>query len=295
MDKDPVLREGLFAYARTGDSTTYRNLVLTLAQAGNLGAELLLAQQYVPAQCTFEPDQDEPYCGKHGDQPPRISSRRNPLGLEPSYEEAARWFEKASAQDCGEASEELAQMITRMQANGHSTRYTAADADHFYALARSQGFDLEPLRATCYKLAPGGTGTHVEPRRGSTMGEPASPPFTAEELAALERAGVTGSLRPGGSSQPGESVLLMRPEGPVIRIRVILDHDPGREVLLPIPAHHDAVYVQRGETFVAMPSEGGNLSRFVALEATDAPAPQILVYTQGIGGGYTGGFCARFP
>jgi len=69
--------------------------------------------------------------------------RRNPLGVEAFYEEAVHWLQKASAQGSGEASEVLAQLITRMQANGHGTSYTVADSDRFHALARSQGFDVE--------------------------------------------------------------------------------------------------------------------------------------------------------
>jgi TPR repeat protein len=69
--------------------------------------------------------------------------RRNPLGVEAFYEEAVHWLQKASAQGSGEASEVLAQLLTRMQANGHGTTYTAADSDRFHALAYSQGFDVE--------------------------------------------------------------------------------------------------------------------------------------------------------
>ena len=67
----------------------------------------------------------------------------------------------------------------------------------------------------------------------------------------------------------GDSVLLMRPEGPVARVRIILDHDPGYEVLLPLPARRDVVYVQQGDRFLAFPGEGANLPRFISLLAIE--------------------------
>lgn len=87
----------------------------------------------------------------------------------------------------------------------------------------------------------------------------------------------------------------MRPEGPAAHIRIILDHDPGSEVLLPMPAQHDVIYVQRGEDFLAFPGTGKILSRFVSLESLKGPNPQISVYAQSISGGHSGGFCTRFP
>ncbi len=166
LESDPVLQEALMSFLRTGNSTSYRNAVMSAAQTGDIGAELLLAEQYIPEQCAYEPNQDVPHCGKSGNEAPGVIFRRNPLGLEASYEEAARWLEKASAQGSGEASEVLAQLITRMQANGHGTQYTAADSARFHALARSQGFDVELISATCYKLVPGGSGISLVVRHG---------------------------------------------------------------------------------------------------------------------------------
>jgi hypothetical protein len=283
------------SYAQTGDSKTYRNTIMTAAQAGNIGAELELAEQYIPEQCTFEPDQDAPHCGKSGNEPPRVVFRANPLGIDASYEDAARWLEKASAQGSGEASEVLAQLITRMQANRHGTSYSAADSAHLHALARSQGFDVEPISVTCYKLMPGGSGIDLGRLPGLVVGEPPSKPFTDEELAKLNRAGISGSLLYGGSSSNGDSVLLMRPEGPTAHVRIILDHDPGYEVLLPQPAHRDVIYVQRGDRFIAFPGDGPTLPRFVSLQPLGTPATQVSFFTQMMDGAHSGGFCSRFP
>jgi hypothetical protein len=295
MQSDRVLQETLLSFARTGNSKSSQNAIMAAAQTGDVGAQLLLGEQYIPEQCAFEPDHDVPYCGKTGNEPPRVLFRRNPLGLEASYEDAARWLEKASAQGSGEASEVLAQLITRMQSNGHGTSYTAEDSARLHALARSQGFDVEPISATCYKLTPVGSGLSVEPLPNVISGESSRKPFTDEELAKLAEIGVSGSLHFAGAARSADSVLLMRPEGPVAHVRIILDHNPGHEVLLPLPAHRDVIYVQQGDTFVALPSQGPNLPRHVSLEPSDTPGSQILAMIQAIDGSHSGGFCTSFP
>jgi hypothetical protein len=293
LESDHVLGEAMMTFMRTGDSEAFRNTITGAAQLGNIGAELFLAEQYIPEQCTFEPNQDAPHCGKSGNEPPHVVFRKNPLRVEASYEEAALWLEKASAQGSGEASEVLAQLITRMQTNGHGTSYTAADSTRFHALARSQGFDVEPISVTCYKLTPGGNGINLGRLPGLVVGEPPAKPFTDQELAKLDKAGISGSLLYGGGSGNGDSVLLMRPQDPVAHVRVILDHDPGFEVLLPIPAHRDVIYVQHGDKFLAFPSEGPNLPRFISLQPLGTPASQISVFTQLMDGAHSGGFCTR--
>lgn len=294
MESDRALQEGLYAFMQSGDSKSFRDIVVSAAERGDVGAELLLAENYIPEQCPFEINQDVPHCGKSGNEPPHILLP-NPLGIEASYEKAAQWLEKAGAQGSGEASEVLAQLITRMQANGHGTSYPAADSARFHALARSQGYDVEPIIATCYKLTLGGTSISLGEPPAPIDGQPPQKTFTEEELAALRRAGVSGSLLYEGGANNGDSVLLMRPEGPVAHVRVILDHDSGHEVLLPTPAHRDVVYLQSGDTFLAFPGNGPNLPRFLSLTPLAAPGSQILIFTQTMDGGHTGGFCTRFP
>jgi hypothetical protein len=87
----------------------------------------------------------------------------------------------------------------------------------------------------------------------------------------------------------------MRPEGSTVNVRIILDHNPGREVLLPMPAHHDVIYVQHGDGFSGFPSGGKILPRFINLAPQTADTPQVSVFTQLMDGGHSGGFCARFP
>ena len=295
LQSDPAMNEALLTFVRTGNRDAYRTSVLTAAQNGNLAAELILAGQYIPEQCTFEPNQDAPHCGKAANEPPRVTFRANPLGVEASYEEAAKWLEKASAQGSGEASEILAQLITRMLANQHSTHYTGIDSARFHRLARSQGFDVEAVVVTCYKRVLGGDELTVGRLPGPFAGRPPLQSFTSEELVALRSAGITGSLLCGGASGPGDSVLLSRPEGPVVNVRVILDHDPGVEILLPLPAHHDEIYVQRGNDFLAFPSGGKVLPRFINLEPQTQGMRQVSMSVQLMDGAHSGGFCTQFP
>ena len=62
-------------------------------------------------------------------------------------------------------------MITRMQANGRGTSYTAADSARLHALARSQGFDVEAISVTCYTLTPGGSGLSLHRGAGDPTPE----------------------------------------------------------------------------------------------------------------------------
>ena len=296
METDHAMNDTWMAFVRTGDKVAFRAGVFKAAQQGSLVAEILLGEQYVPEQCgPEEPNQDAPHCGKNGNEPPPIKFRTNPLGIEASYEEAAKWLQKASAQGSGEASEILAQLITRMQANGHGTHYTASDSARFHALARSQHFDVELILVTCYKLVPGRSEITLGRLRGFIAGDPPEEPFTPEELKALNKAGISGSLLYGGGSGFGESALLTRPEGPAVRVRIILDHNPGSRVLLPMPAHHDEIYVQRGDEFLAFPNAGEVLPRAITLESQTQATPQVSVYTQHMDGAGSGGFCTRFP
>ena len=294
LENDRAMNEALMTFASTGDRNAYRATVIKAAEGGKIAAELILGEQYIPEQCAHEPNQDVPHCGKNGDEPPSVVFRQNPLGIDASYEEASSWLEKASSLGSGEASEVLAQLITRMQSNGHATHYTAADSVRFHALARSQGFDVEFISVTCYKLVPGGNQITLGRLPGLIVGDPPKEPFTPAELSALRNVGVVGSLLYGGGTGWGESVLLSRPEGPPVSVRVILDHDPGSEILLPMPAHHDVIYLQRGDGFLAFPNVGSLLPRFIGLEPQTKDEPQISVFAQHMDGASGGGFCTRF-
>jgi len=298
-DKD--LQSAMTTFYGTGDSESFRKSIETQAASSNIGAELLLGEQYIPEQCTFQPDQDVPHCGAHGDEAPRVVFRTNPLGLSASYEQAAHWLEHASEQGSGEASEILAQLITRMLSNGHVTTYTSADSTRLHGLARSQGFDVEPLYVTCYQLTDteaNGLSITGSPTVGDKPNSPHADPFAAlstAQLTDLQKFGVHGVLRWQGSSGFGESTLLTRPEGPPVGVAVILDHDPGKEIHLPIPAHHSLIYIQRGDTFQPLPSDVPILNRFLSVMPQRGPDyRQVTIFTQEMNGSMSGGTCAHF-
>jgi len=295
MQSDSALQEALMAFARTKDRNAFGKAILDAAQSGNVGAELTLGEQYIPEQCPGKPNQDVPNCGERGQTSARTYPK-NPLGIDASYEEASRWLEKASAHGSGEASEVLAQLITRMQQNGHTTNYSAADSAHFHAVARSQGFDAAAIRVECFKLIPGQKGITVAPLPSSLAEDPANA-FSEQELSNLRRSGIAGVLQLTSGSGPGsgDSVLLQRPEPPIAHVRVILDHAPKGQTLLPIPARRDVIYVQRGDEFLVFPSSGENLPRFILIEGESYDPSQAGISVQGLDGGYSGGGCGIFP
>ena len=139
MEHDHLINEALMTFARTGDKQAFRTTVLDAAGKGDLTAELLLGQQYVPERCNQEPNQDVPHCGKSGNEKPSVVFRTNPLGIEASYEDAGVWLEQASAGGSGKASEILAQLITRMLSNGHKTHYTAEDSTRLSRTGKKAG------------------------------------------------------------------------------------------------------------------------------------------------------------
>ena len=302
LESDKTLSDALLSYTQTADSATFRATVESAATSGNISAQLLLAEQYIPEQCATDPDRDVPNCGPNGKHNPKVIFRTNPLELPASYEQAAQWLERASTQGSGEASEILAQLITRMLSNGHATTYTPADSTRLHALARSQGFDVEPLSVSCYQLTPAASGAEGSAslmlagaqRRHLTIGAPPFQPVSTEDLETLHAAGATGTLHLEGETTGGDSALLSRPAGPPVHIRLILDHDPGHEIHLPIPAHHDVLYLQRGDHFIALPPDVPTLPRALSLMPQRADDQQVSVFVQNMDGGYSGTFCARF-
>src|SRR5215469_7177467 len=300
LRSDKTLSDAVMAYTQSGDSATFRRIIQSEASAGNVRAQLLLAEQYIPEQCAYDPSHDFPNCGPNSKHTPKVIFPTNPLDLPASYEDAAQWLQRASSQGLGEASEILAQLITRMLSNGHPTTYTPADSERLHALARSQGFDVEPLSVMCYQLTPQPSPTPAtltvdgSQRRLLTVGVDPPKPFSADELQALESNGATGTLHFGGETTDGESVLLSRPAGTPAHIRIILDHDPAHEVHLPIPAHHDVIYLQYGDTFITLPSGVPTLPRFISLTPQSTDLQQVSVYVQHIDGSFSGTFCARF-
>jgi len=293
---DKAVSDAVAAYAQSGDSATFRATIQSAAVRGNAGAQLFLATQYIPEQCDFDPDRDVPNCRPNAKRQPKVLVRSNPLDVPASYEDATQWLERASAQGSGEASEILAQLITRMLSNGHPTSYTPADSTRLHALARAQNFDVEPISISCYQLTPtnGALTLDGPQRRRLTANAPPVQPFSAVELQSLQAAGAHGNLQFAGSVSSTETALLNRPAGPPAYIRIILDHNPEKETHLPIPAHHDVIYLQHGDTFIALPPDVPTLPRTLTVTPQGEDDQQLTIFIQQMSGAFTGSPCARF-
>jgi hypothetical protein len=297
---DKAISDAVTGYGRYGDTPSFRAAIQSAAASGDVGAQLFLGEQYIPEQCPMDPDHDVPGCSPNGKHNPKVIFRANLLDLPASYEDAIQWLARASAQGSGEASEILAQLITRMLSNSYPTSYTQADSAVLHALARSQGFDVEPLSVSCYQLTPAASErtedlTFVVPPRRPLKAEAAPlEPFTNQELQIMQAAGATGTLHFEAETSGDESSLLSRPAGPSAHIRVILDHDPGQEIHLPIPAHHDVIYLQRGDRFFSLPADLPTLPRFISIMPQHAETKQVSVFVQQVSGDYSGTLCARF-
>lgn len=80
----------------------------------------------------------------------------------------------------------------------------------------------------------------------------------------------------------------------MVHVSVILDHDPGHEVYLPMPAHHDVIYLQRGDRFLMLPSGTATLPRFISLTPQRPDMQQVSIYVQQMSGASSGTVCAQF-
>lgn len=294
LQSDAVLSNAIMAYAHTGDSATFRQTIESAANSGDIGAELVLAGQYTPEPCTFAPDHDPPNCPQ-GKNPPD-SFNRTVLKIPASYDNAAQWLTRASAQGSGEATEMLAQLITRMLANNHPTSYTAADSTRLHALARSQGFNAEQIVVSCYRLSTSTpTLTVAGPLPQPLLHEkPPAQSFSEAELHQLQTSGTHGTLRFSGAAGDGDSLLLSLPEGPVVHIRIILDHAPTREIHLPIPDRHDVIYLQRGDRILAFPPNLPALTRTLSITPPHPDLPQVSAFIQNLNGSFSGSPCGIF-
>jgi hypothetical protein len=75
LESDHAMNDALVNFARTGDKATYTAVVFKAAQQGDLAAEMVLGEQYIPEQCFQELNQDVPHCGKSGNEPAHVVFR----------------------------------------------------------------------------------------------------------------------------------------------------------------------------------------------------------------------------
>jgi hypothetical protein len=275
MQDDPTF-SGIGLWTLAADPAEFRATVEKHAAAGKLVAQMLLGEAYIPRECTDLPLKTAP-----ADCPDDVG-QDNLLGLTRSFDSAVHWLTLASKQGSGEASEVLAQVMERAIKSGQSG-YTMADVAHFHAVARSQGFDLQDAWYSCYRLDTRGPTDRLV--MADTQPEYQ---FTSQELAALHSSGASGTIRWGGTSEAGTSTLMRHPEGPKVRIRVIVSRPVGHEVLVPIGDRVDVIYLQQGDRVVTMPATYPALRRTVAFRPGTAEQAGGAVF-QSLDGTFTGG------
>lgn len=253
MQEDPTF-SGLNLWILGADKAKFLATVERQASSGQLFAQMMLGEMYIPPECTFLPYKTAP-----ADCPQDPIGKNNP-GLTPSFDLAIHWLTLASEQGNGEASEILAQVIDRMIHSPTPSRYQMADVAHYHALARSQGYDLQDVDYLCYSLDPS------HPTDGLTMSGTPPPEysFTPQELEALHAAGASGTIAWRNGSGPDITTLLRHPEGPKFRTRVILGRPPSKQILVPMADRVDVVYLQQGDRVVTIPSTYPTIRRRIS-------------------------------
>jgi hypothetical protein len=157
-EADQDFQQHFFSLLQTGDKAAFRAYIEGRAKNGDLLAEFMLGEQYIPPECPFAKMQAaQNLCEAEK------SSRPNPLGIDPSFADAISWLSKASDQGSGDASEILAQLIDRVIASGDATAHTQTEVDHYTRLraprvltirrTRSHAIRSIPITPACFRLA----------------------------------------------------------------------------------------------------------------------------------------------
>ena len=186
-------------------------------------------------------------------------ANQNSLVKHPDYQEALKWFRRASSQGSGEGSAGIAELYEQ----GHGAPKSSTEAKVWWDLAAKQGYDQQELNLHCFVR---------KPHAGRLACEPASDGSgcpTPPEMAALQASGVTGTLRPGGGG-------VRHRLGPKASALIILDHRITSEVHLKQPRHANVIYVQQGTRWLLFPENAPLLDRPITL-SPQPDAPQFTL------------------
>jgi hypothetical protein len=277
MQEDPTFN-GQNLWVLAADKVSFRATLEMQASSGKLIAQMILGEAYIPPECTFLPYKTAPAdC-------PQEPLPNNSLGLTPSYDLAIHWLTLASEQGSGEASEILAQVMDRSIKSPTPSRYRMTDVAHYHALARSQGYDLQDVEYSCYTLDPRHPTDRLIMAETSTEFQ-----LTPEALDAMHAVGASGTLRWRGTSRTsGLGGLLQHPEGPKIRIRIILARPTSHEMLVPMADRVDVVYLQQGDRVVTVPSIYPAIRRKISFRPPTVEEGAGAAF-QAIDGSFSGG------
>lgn len=251
----PEFDETIEALDKSGGNTAIQTWALEQAKAGNLLAQLYLAQQYLPEECT-KPSAGTVHVGEDCD-PTRLSG----IGLKPSFEQMFVWLKKASAQGSGEATETLAQQMERQildNAPGHGTE---AEVKRLHALARSQGYDDEKLTIVCHAVGVSSAPLHRD-------GKPDGLDISDAEVAAARAVMPHGALGSYDSTWAHDDAL-WHPEGPYAMLRILMTKPLVHDVTIPMPLRTSVLAVQKGDGFTLIPADAPHNDRVVVLRMKD--------------------------
>lgn len=282
---DPGIQKA-FAHLYTGDKSGFQAELRNQAESGDPFAQLMLGEQYIPKEM-YAPMSPAEAFSNHGQLQPKIvpALDTSPMAklFPPSYTEALKWLTLASAQGSGEASELIAQIITRMLDSHTPTLLTTADAAHYRSLAVQQGYDLENSSVSCFQLIHGAQSLTCKDVLKSCP--------TADEMQQLRTAGLSGTLEPQGGANGGLNSISLHPAGPPARALIILDRSITTEQRLPLPRHTSVMYVQQAHGWLTLPQTGSSLDRDIVLTPGENPNNAVMVYVQNIDGSHSGAYC----
>jgi uncharacterized protein len=201
----------------------------------------------------------------------------NPIIKHPDYQEALKWYKKASSQGSGEGSAGIAELYEQ----GHGVHKSAGGAKVWWDLAAKQRYDQQELDVRCFVREP-------------TAGALTCKPFSdgggcpaAAEMTLLRASGVTGILKPTGGG-------VRRRMGPKARALIVLDHQITSEVRLKQPRHTSVIYVQQGTGWLRLPSSSPLLDRPIIL-SPQSDAPRFtLAGVQDVDGSVSSSGCATW-
>jgi Sel1 repeat len=204
-------------------------------------------------------------------------ANKNSIVRHPDYQEAMKWFKRASSQFSGEGSAGIAELYEQ----GHGVPKSSVEAKAWWDLAAKQGYDQQELDLHCFVRKSGrGRLTCTPLPDGSGCPTPV-------EMAALRAAGLTGTLKPTGG-------VVRHRLGPKARALVILDHRITSEVRLKQPRHTSVIYVQQGTGWLLLPENAPLLDRPIILSSQPDAPQYTLEGVQDVDGSVTSGGCATW-
>ena len=211
-----------------------------------------------------------------------VYRQRSKLPIEPDPSKALHFYELASQQGSGEASERIAEMLEHHEVATSGGQ----DAEHWRALAVRQGWVQQQLAVFCLHWIHGPEQLHCE-----SYGRLADDPLVANgcpsdtEMAGLRHQGLTGTLRQASGSA-------LRSDGPSAKVILIVDRPVATEQDLKQPFAASVIYLQApNERWQMLPADARLLDRYIILKPSKGVRTKTSVMAQTPDGSQSGGSC----